>query len=51
MTDGTMLVESDSVAEQERSKADASAAETNGKKKLSGKKYDRELERLHVELV
>jgi polyphosphate kinase 2 len=56
MSEGTLLVESETIPEEARSKAEeneagANGKNGNGKKKLKGKKYDRELGRLHVELV
>ena len=51
MTDGTGVVELDAGIEQARAKDEERETSGNGKKELKAKKYARELERLHVELV
>jgi len=51
MTDATGVVEPDTGTEQERAQDDERETSQAGKKEIKAKKYARELERLHVELV
>ena len=51
MTEATVLVDPAVVKETKRRKGEVGEIAANGKKKLKGKDYARELERLHVELV
>jgi polyphosphate kinase 2 len=51
MTDATGVVEPDTGTEQERAQDDERGTSQAGKKEIKAKKYARELERLHVELV